>query len=283
MEQVNALAVDLEDWYHPELVRTRVKGPVEPQAAEATQPILDLLDRFGVKATFFVLGDVAEQSPGLIRTIYEKGHEIGCHGFSHRPLWELDDVLFRSEIERFNQVVKKIIGPEKVKGFRAPTFSLDNRSKWVLRILADYGFQYDASVFPVKLNRLYGIAGAPTRPYRVSFEDIRVEDPRSPLIEFPMSLWEMGGMKIPMTGGFYLRVIPFFLLRMGMKRINKDSPFFLYIHPWETFEKTPRLRLPMFSSFITYYGLDRALCKLESLLRTFRFARVDQVLELSGI
>ena len=275
---INALSIDLEEWYHSELVGGR-RSP-SSQAAEATKPILDLLDRYQTKASFFVVGEVAEQNPNLIQSIFQRGHEIGCHGYSHTLLWKMDENSFRGELRHFHSVVEGILGKTEIKGFRAPCFSLDNRNKWALKVLLDFGYQYDASIFPLKISPLYGISGAPTRPYRISFEDVRKEDPQSPLMEFPLCPLKIGGLKIPISGGFYLRALPRSFLVWGLRRINRSQPFLIYFHPWESYEKTPRFKLPLCNRVISYYGISSALKKYEFLLRHFRFARVDQVLEL---
>ena len=278
MAVVNALSIDLEEWYHSELVGGR-RSP-SPQAAEATQPILDLLDRYQTKASFFVVGEVAVQNPRLIQSIYERGHEIGCHTFSHSLVWNLGEDRLREELTHFHSVIEKILGKTKIKGFRAPCFSIDNRNRWALKVLLDFGYQYDASIFPLKISPLYGVRGAPTRPYRISFEDVRKEDSQSPLIEFPLCPLKIGGLKIPISGGFYLRALPRSFLDWGLRRINRSQPFLVYFHPWEGYEKTPRFKLPVYNRVISYYGISSALRKLEFLLRHFRFARVDQVLGL---
>ena len=277
---INALSIDLEDWYHPELVRSRVDGAPPSMIGEATQPVLDLLDRYGIKASFFILGEVAERNPSLVESIFLKGHEIGSHGCSHKPLWELNGKLFLEELQRFDWIIKRILGKVRIKGFRAPTFSLDDRTRWALKILVEMGYQYDASIFPAKLNRVYGTEGVPLHPYRISLEEIRKEDPGSPLIEFPMSLVKIGSARIPVSGGFYLRVLPLPLIHWGLRRINRQYPFLVYFHPWEGYSKTPRLDLPLYNRLISYYGMKSALRKLESLLRRFKFTRVDKVLHL---
>jgi peptidoglycan-N-acetylglucosamine deacetylase len=132
----------------------------------------------------------------------------------------------------------------------------------------------------LKINPLYGVRGAPTRPYRISFEDVRKEDSRSPLIEFPLCPLKIGGLKIPISGGFYLRALPRSFLGWGLRRINRSQPFLVYFHPWEGYEKTPRFKLPVYNRVISYYGISSALRKLEFLLKHFTFARVDQVLGL---
>jgi peptidoglycan-N-acetylglucosamine deacetylase len=278
MEIINAMSIDLEEWYHSELVEG--KRSAFSQAAEATKPILDLLDRYQTKASFYIVGEVAEQNPRLIQSIFERGHEIGCHTFSHTLLWKLSEPLFREELEHFHSVMERILGKIQIKGFRAPCFSLDNRSKWALRVLSDFGYQYDASIFPAKINPLYGIRGAPTYPYRISFEDVRKENPKSPLIEFPFPLLTVGRLKIPISGGIYLRIFPLPFIYWGLKRMNRSRPFLIYHHPWESYEKTPRLKLPFYNRIISYYGASSALKKLEFLLGHFKFARVDRILGL---
>lgn len=280
MDVINALCIDLEDWYHPELVRKKAGDSPVAQMPEAARPLLDLLDRYQVKVSFFIVGEVAEQHSSLVRLIHEKGHEIGCHGFSHRPLWELDRDLFKKELENFQRVMERILGGVEIRGFRAPTFSLDQRTRWALKILLDFGYRYDASMFPIKLNRLYGVNGAPSRPYRISLEDVRKEDPQSPLLEFPLPLLSIGRAKIPISGGFYLRILPLPLLYWGLRRMNQAHPFLLYFHPWEGYPGTPRLRLPLYNHLISYYGIDSAMKKLKFLLQHFRFSRVDHVLGL---
>ena len=278
MEKINALSFDLEEWYHSELVQGK-RSPFS-QAEEATRPILDLLDRYQTKASFFVVGEVAEQNPHLIQSIYEGGHEIGCHSFSHKLVWNLDESLFRAELERFHSVMEDILGQVKIKGFRAPCFSIDNRNIWALKVLRDAGYQYDTSIFPLKINPLYGISGAPTRPYRISLEDVRKEDAKSPLMEFPLCPLMIGRLKIPISGGFYLRASPRLFLHWGLRRINRSQPFLVYFHPWEGYAKTPRFKLPLFNRVISYYGIHSALKKLEFLLKHFKFGRVDQILGL---
>ena len=278
MEMINALSVDLEEWYHSELLEGRKS--LFSQAAEATQPILELLDRYQTKATFFIVGEVAEQNPGLIQSIFQRGHEIGCHTFSHKLVWKLNEDLFREELEHFHSVMERILGKEKIKGFRAPCFSIDNRNKWALRVLLDFGYQYDSSIFPLKINPLYGIRGAPNQPYRISFNDVRKEDPKSPLMEFPFCPLTIGKLKIPISGGFYLRILPLPFIYWGLRRINRSNPFLAYFHPWEGYNKTPRLKVPLYHYVILYYRSSSVLKKFEYLLKHFRFARVDQVLGL---
>jgi polysaccharide deacetylase family protein (PEP-CTERM system associated) len=280
---INALTIDLEYWYNPELVKDyyQIRHPGnmndEDQIVEAVTPLLNLLDEFEIKATFFVLGVVAEEHPELIKMIYEKGHEIGSHAYSHKTLYELGKEGFEEEIKRCTQLLWKIT-KEKPIGFRAPSFSIDNSTRWAFEILENYGFKYDSSIFPIK-TKLYGVYDAPLQVYTPSNEDITKEDSESGITEFPLTVikkWR----NIPISGGFYLRAMPFWLLKFLMRKVNKTRPTVIYVHPWETYAKTPRLNLPLRSRVITYYGIDSALKKFEGLLRSFKFAPMKEVLGL---
>jgi len=280
--RVHALTIDLEDWYHPELVRGHIElANVEGRASDAIPIILDLLKKHQVKATFFVLGEVARRFPEVVRQIDREGHELGCHGMSHRTLGDLGKEGFRKELQDFQDLMKEILGDVQIKGFRAPTFSLNVDTKWALPLLREFGYSYDSSIFPTRifLNRLYGIRNAPRFPYRISLDDPGKEDPNSDFWEFPAALMEIGGYRFPVSGGIYLRVLPFLFFRQALKRISKEGPFYIYLHPWEWDRGTPRISLSLFSRWATYFGMKKVLAKLEGLLETFPFSRMDEVLE----
>jgi polysaccharide deacetylase family protein (PEP-CTERM system associated) len=277
----NALTIDVEDWFHPELVRDHVDlAKAEGRVPEAVYLLLNLLNKHRVKATFFILGEVALRYPDLIRQLHREGHELGCHGMSHRMLKDLGEETFRKELLDFRSLTKEILGDVEIKGFRAPTFSLDRESRWALPILRDFGYRYDSSIFPAKifLNRMYGIKNGPRFPYRISFDDPGREDPSSPLWEFPVALGRLMGVRFPFSGGFYLRATPFSLFKIALKRMNQEGPFNIYLHPWEWDRGTPRVPLSLYSRLVTYYGMNNLLLKLEGLLRAFSFSRMDEVL-----
>ncbi len=279
---IHALTIDVEDWYHPELVRSHIDpANVKGRVSQAIPLILDLLRKHRVKATFFVLGEVARRLPEVVRQIDREGHELGCHGMSHRTLGDLGKEDFRKELQDFQKIMKGILGKVIVKGFRAPTFSLNRDTKWALPLLREFGYLYDSSIFPTKifLNRLYGIKNAPRFPYRISFDDPGQEDPKSDFWEFPAALIKIGGYRFPVSGGIYLRVLPFLFFRQALKRMSQEGPFFLYVHPWEWDRGTPRISLSLFARWATYFGMERVLAKLEQLLESFSFARMDEVLE----
>jgi len=279
--QDNALVVDLEFWYSPEFVRGHVLEQNDDQLPQSVVPLLDILAKYRTRATFAVLGTVAERYPELVKLIFNQGHEIASHGYSHKTLYELSENDFEQEIVKSVELLTSITG-ERPVGFRAPSYSLNNSTKWALQILCEHGFKYDASVFPIKTN-LYGVPGAPLHPYRPSVEDIAKESQHRELVEFPMTVFKLG-MNIPVAGGFYLRVLPSSFLKFALKRTALTRPVIVYIHPWETYDKTPRVDgLPRLHRFVTYYGINKALWKLEQLLAELRFRPIKEVLAEEGL
>lgn len=274
---INALSIDLECWYAAELVRKFAPEEKEDNIVEDITPLLALLEKYDTQATFFVMGKLAEKYNELIYHIHENGHEIASHAYSHKTLHELGESGFEDEIIKSNRIFKSIIKKSPI-GFRAPTFSIDNSTKWAFDIIAKHGFKYDSSIFPIK-TRLYGVPDAPIKPYKPSTADITRHDPNGKIVEFPLSVIKIG-RNIPIAGGFYLRVLPMYLLRNAIKIVNKTRPMVIYIHPWEMNSNTPRVNLPLGSRFITYYGINSTKHKLEDLLRNFRFAPIKEVLDL---
>lgn len=273
---LNGLSIDVEDWFHPELVRERAGDAAVSRVETATGAILDLLARYQVKATFFIVGEVARDHPELVRRIVAGGHEVACHGFSHRPLWELTPESLAGELAAWAEVVTPITGRPAL-GFRAPTFSLEQKTAWAIPVLRRAGYRYDSSIFPVR-NYLYGVKGAPAAPYHLSESDItRPAD--DGLWEFPMTVWSVGPVRLPVAGGFYLRLLPLPFLVVALRQVSRHRPFALYIHPWETDAGTPRLPLPALDRWVTYYRLgEPTRRKLEALLQRFPFAPLTQVL-----
>jgi peptidoglycan-N-acetylglucosamine deacetylase len=284
MKRLHALSIDVEEWYHPELVRDRAPAVAcGRQAPEATLPILDLLDRYGVSATFFVVGETAAECPDLTREIARRGHEIGCHGYTHRALWDMTPASFARELDDYRALMQDILSDDAdIMGFRAPTFSLDQRTSWAIEVLLEYNYRYDSSIFPQK-NFLYGVAGAPDRPYRISPADVSRPDASGKLVEFPMTVCQWGPLRIPVSGGVYLRSLPMTLLNACLRRVEQERSFVIYAHPWETYPQTPVAPLPALSRLATYYNVRGALAKLEKLLQRYRFAPLRAVLAQNGL
>lgn len=262
-----ALTVDVEDWHHPELVRHRARadGAAPSVVEEGTLALLELFRRHGARGTFFVLGEVASRRPALVRRIAEAGHEIACHGMTHRPLWALDPESFRRELREFRAAIRDALGHDPVTGFRAPTFSLDRSTAWALRVLAEEGFTWDSSVFPRRV-RMYGVDGAPLGAYRPALDDPARHDPHGPIAEIPVTVVRAFGGRLPVAGGFYLRALPFGFVLGALARAARERACVLYIHPWECVARLPRIALPPWDALITYHGLGGVPGKLDRIL-----------------
>ncbi len=273
-----ALSIDLESYWHAELLRTTInRSQYDDRVEQATRPLLDLLARHHVRATFFIVGEVIEAHPTLIQDIVAAGHELACHTFTHRPLWELNEALFEEEIVRFNQVVAATVPGVQPRGFRAPTFSLLPSTAWALNVLARHGYAYDSSVFPMK-TPLYGVPQAPITPYYPA-EDLVTPQNDGPILEWPMTVWRLGPLTLPVCGGFYLRALPMPLILRGLTRAARQGPIVIYLHPWELDPGTPRVALSRRDRFITYYNLGVPMRRrLERLLNVFDFQPMGEVL-----
>lgn len=273
-----ALSIDLESYWHAELLRKRIdRSSADDRVLPATLPLLDLLAERGVSATFFIVGEIIEKHPALVQRIVREGHEIGCHSFSHRPLWDLSEAQFEAELVRFAAAVARHLPGVEPRGFRAPTFSLSPNTAWALGVLARHGYRYDSSVFPLR-TPLYGVSGAPPAPYRPA-PNLVDADPVAPIVEWPMTAWRLGPLTIPVCGGFYLRVLPMPLILYGLRQAQMRGPIVIYLHPWELDPDTPRLPLSLRDSFITYHNIGAPMRRrLERLLDNFDFAPMGGVL-----
>jgi len=270
----NALTIDLEAWYHPEAIRTSgIKIERFSQAVEATTPILDMLTAYGVNATFFAVGELAAEHPKLIERILKDGHELAFHGWSHKPLWVMSRETFSMEVSRFLAWRDATFPGVVIHGFRAPTFSLDEKTAWAIPVLKEYGFAYDSSIFPAR-TPLYGVPDAPQHAYRISEDDLAT-DAEHGLLEVPMSVYDLVGMRMGFTGGLYLRALPWTLVKRMVTSTNEKSyPAIFYVHPWEVYADTPRVKLSRWGWFFFDYGLPSS-GKLEKLLKTFAFDSFD--------
>ena len=274
---INAVSIDLEFWYSGEPFSNYLKDKVDTQIEDSTDFLLALLNKYNVRATFFVLGELAEGYPSLIKMIHKQGHEISSHGYSHKKLYMLNKDSFEKELKKSIEILESITG-EKPIGFRAPNFSLDNSTKWVFRTLEKYGFKYDSSIFPIK-TQFYGVPNAPLEPYKLSMDDITKIDDNSKIIEFPLSVVKII-KNVPIAGGFYFRILPFSFIRLAIKKVNKDRPIIVYIHPWEIYPKTPKVNIPFPINFLSYYKMESVLKKFENILKNFKFAPIKEVLQI---
>jgi polysaccharide deacetylase family protein (PEP-CTERM system associated) len=276
---LNALTVDVEDYYHVsafEAIAPRERwDEFESRIVGSTGRLLDLLERASVKATFFILGWVAERHPGLVRSIQAAGHEVACHSYWHRLVYRQTPREFRADLCRARDVLQDITG-ERVTAYRAPSFSITRQSLWALDILIEEGFAFDSSVYPTYHDR-YGIPGAPSRPYMI-------RRPAGVLHEFPMAVWRKFGYPLPVGGGGYFRLYPYLLTRLGLRSLNaRGTPFAAYVHPWEVDPEQPRLAPGRLRAFRHYVGLRRTERRLARLLRDFRLGTLSAALAALGV
>ena len=271
---MNILGIDFEEWFHPELVKPFVKNTnKEMKVSRGIRKILDWLNENKTYATFFVVGEILEEIPELIDQIKENGHEIGFHTMTHKKLHEIKTKeKFEMELEKFRNIVGK-----DVKGFRAPTFSLDASTSWAIDCLKEFGYSYDSSIVPVK-TKMYGLSKAEKYPYKISSSSLEKHDSKSEIWEFPLMKTKILGKNIPVGGGFYLRTLPTKIVQNSINQYNKkNKPAIMYIHSWElTPEHMPKIDLPIKEKFITYHNIDKALPKMDELIKKFEFTSFER-------
>lgn len=273
----NALTVDVEDYFQVAAFARQIDPATWDQiplrVERNTQRLLDLFAEQGVRATFFVLGWVAERCPGLVRAIADHGHEIACHGYSHQLIYGQTPAVFREETMRAKACLEDQ-AQRPVLGYRAASYSITQRSLWALDVLAELGFAYDSSIFPIRHDR-YGIPGSPRWPYRLTTPN------GGSLLEFPPSTLSILGYRLPVAGGGYFRLYPYPFTRFALARLNRveGQSFIFYLHPWEIDPGQPRIPAGWLSTFRHYTNLSRCEARLWRLLRDFRFATVREVLE----
>jgi len=263
-----AFSVDLEDWYHGiELPYSDWKGK-ERRLEKGMDRVVELLDRHNTKATFFTLGWIGEQYPQLIRQLCDAGHEMASHGFSHEKVYDLSPEAFREEVRRTKAILEDA-GGKPVTAFRAPFFSITEKSLWAFSILSEEGYTVDCSISPVKTWR-YGIANTPDSIFRI---------PEANIIEFPVSTFRLLGKRLGI-GGAYFRLFPYILTKRGLKqRAAEGLPQMFYIHPWEYDPEHPVVPMERKASITHYTGLRNTVPYTDRMLAQFRFGTVSQTIE----
>ena len=271
----NAISVDVEDYFHAEALAAYVRrdewDTLQSRVVDNTLRVLELFNPSGVKATFFILGWVADRFPKLVREIQGAGHEIACHSYFHRPIYRLSPEEFREDTRRAVRAIEDACGI-KLEGYRAPTFSITKNSLWALEILAEEGFQYDSSIFPIH-HDLYGMANWPRFPTVCTLQDKRE------LLEFPLSTFRLLGTNWPFGGGGYLRIFPSSYTHRGFFELNEREkmPVIVYFHPWEVDPDQPRFNLGARSRFRHYTNLKRMKQRIADLLQRYSFVPLSQL------
>ncbi len=271
---INGLSVDVEDWFQVGAFETVIKRAdwdgltmrVERNVAE----ILELFAKADAKGTFFTLGWVAERYPGLIRSIADQGHEIASHGYDHERVFNFTRKQFAADIAKAQAILEDTSG-QAIKGYRAPSFSIDPRTPWAFDVLAEAGYSYSSSVAPVTHDH-YGWPQAP----RFAFKPVAGSD----LIEIPVTTAMVGGRRVAAGGGGFFRVLPYAFSRWAIRQVNRKEqrPAIFYFHPWEVDPDQPRVEnAPMRSRLRHYTNLDKMAGKLADLVDDFAFGRMDDV------
>lgn len=270
--KLNAFTVDLEDWYQGIEIPVSGWGRFESRIQVSTETLLHLLAEYGVRATFFVLGHNVPRIKPLLRTIASAGHEVGTHGLCHTFIYQQDRSMFRTELARAKAETEDVV-QRPVVSHRAPYFSITKDSLWALEVLAEQGFRYDSSIFPVQ-NYRYGIPGSPRDLYFIDLPG------GATLCEFPVSTVQAFGRAWPCSGGAYFRIYPYALTRWNINTLNREGiPVNFYIHPWELDPDHPRIPLPRRVSLTHYFRLGSTVPKLKQLLKEFEFGTLADVIE----
>ena len=274
---MNLLGIDFEDWYHPELVEPFVpEDEKKPTMFKGLDKILELLRKNDTIATFFVVGELLQSNPEMIDKITSNGHEIGFHTMKHT---RMDSLNFRTQFKQELKEFERITSGKSI-GFRAPTFSLNKKSAWVIDELIENNYKYDSSIVPVKTS-MYGNPFAEKLPYKITSSNLEKNNENGTLIEFPLLVTKFLGKTIPAAGGFYLRVLPLKIIKNAIKTYTKQEiPASLYIHSWElTPEFIPKIKLPMKNKFITFHKIEKTFSKMNELLKGFEFTSFNTFLK----
>ena len=278
---VNALTIDVEDYYHvsafESVIRYKDWHRYESRVEWNTHRLLNLLEGYKTRATFFVLGWVAERQPKLIRAISERAHEVASHGYSHRRLHTQSPGQFREETRRSKRILEDTTG-KPIIGYRAASYSITAKSVWALDILKEEGFLYDSSIFPVR-HDLYGIPGFQRFCHMLNGRE------GNGMVEFPPSTLRIGGINIPIAGGGYLRFFPYGFTRRAIRHLNEveNQPAVVYMHPWEIDPDQPRISAGAISRFRHYLNLSKTEERLKALQRDFVFSSMSDVLRIQGL
>lgn len=271
----HVLSFDVEEHFQVSafwsVARRQQWDRLESRVEQNTLRLAELLARAETKATFFVLGWVAERQPGLVKELARQGHEIASHGYGHELVTNQTDGEFREDVRRSRRILEDLTG-ERVYGYRAPSFSITTRTQWALSILVEEGYRYDSSIFPVRHDR-YGMPGA--HPWC----HIR-KTASGDLWEVPPSTLKVGSLRVPVAGGGYFRLYPYWLLRHFLCRVaSHGHPLIMYLHPWELDPDQPRMKGSLVSRFRHYVNLHKTEARLHRLLTDFKFAPIQQVVD----
>ena len=273
----NALTIDVEDYFQVTAFNNVIKSEnwprFESRVERNTLKVLSFLSERHIKATFFVLGWVTERYPTVVKEIQQENHEIACHGYDHKLIYDHSKDFFRKDIRRAKVLLEDITG-EKVVGYRAPSYSIVRETLWALEVLKEEGFEYDSSIFPINHDK-YGIPDGNRFPHQIDLKE------KGKILEIPPSTIRIPGRNLPIAGGGYLRLFPYRFLKWGITRLNhkERQPAIIYFHPWELDPEQPKINGTFFSRFRHYINLGKTEEKLEKLVSDFEFGPLKNIIE----
>ncbi len=273
----HVISVDVEDYFQVEAFSDSISRDSweswPSRVVENTRRVLEILGRYETKGTFFFLGWIARQFPSLVREVASQGHEIACHGYWHRPVYAMTPELFRKDTCLARDIIEQA-GGGRVVGYRAPTWSITKKCMWALDILAEEGFLYDSSIFPIH-HDLYGVPDAPRSRYTHFCRN------GLQLREFPPATIRLGGVNLPVAGGGYLRLFPLSFTLWALRYMQRQSaePAVIYFHPWELDTGQPRISGKLKSRFRHYINIHTMEKRLTRLLTTYRFQPFRELME----
>lgn len=277
---LNVFSVDVEGFVESNVQSFHIPDKYIDQSQEDreirqnTEAVLEVLDTAGAKATFFFIGRLACDIPDVVKKVAQAGHEIGCHNFLHRRIFDIEKNLFKEKLTAAKKDLEDVAG-RPVYGFRAPDFSITSESLWALDILQELGFLYDSSIYPFGQHDVYGIKDANPAPHKLP----------GGLIEFPLTTIELFGKRVPFGGGGYFRLYPLWLTKMLLSNLNKQSrPAMFYIHPYEVGPVIPKVaELSAYRRFRHYYHCKNGNIRVGKLLKAFKFGTALDVLKNTGL
>jgi polysaccharide deacetylase family protein (PEP-CTERM system associated) len=266
----NFLSIDVEDWYHLLVESPETWDSYESRVSIGVHKILEILDRYDTKATFFVLGYVADREPDLVRKIHDRGHEIASHGYYHNYVHRQTPDEFEKDLKRSVHILENLTG-KKIQGFRASSFSIDKRTWWTFEILDRTGILYDSSIMPAQ-TVYYGLENANRYPHKI--------DPQLNIVEVPPSVISVLGKRLPVLGGFPLRFFPDrwndFIVRQHNRKGQRAH---VYLHPWELDLEQPRMVLNRRWRFVRYHNMQKTESRFKNLLINHSFAPISQLIK----
>jgi polysaccharide deacetylase family protein (PEP-CTERM system associated) len=269
---MNALSFDIEDYFHVENLSSKISrsewDTFALRVQDNTEKILDILNDAGQRATFFILGWVAERRPDMVKQIAKRGHEVACHGYSHHLVYQQTRQQFKEDVLRSKQLLENITGLPVI-GYRAPNFSIIKESLWAIDILQSCGFEYDSSIFPVSFHDRYGFPGIKRSMFRFP----------NGLIEVPLTVFKIMNVNLPAAGGAYFRFFPYRYFRFVFKRLNKHGNYAVfYLHPWELDVAQPKINVPFKYRLRHYFNIHKTEQKIKMLLNEFRFSPIKDLI-----